>query len=143
MILNRQRRVRVPLVSLKKFLGRVRSLVDLPAGSLTVCFVTEVEITRLNQTYRGKSDPTDVLSFPAGRSADRNFSRSAAAYLGDIAISPVVARRNAQRFGRSLEGELRVLILHGVLHLMGFDHETDSGEMDRREARLRRRLRLD
>lgn len=143
MILNRQRRVRVPLVSLKRFLGRVRRLVDLPATSLTVCLVTEEEITRLNKTYRGKSAPTDVLSFPAGRSGNGDFSGSAARYLGDIAISPGVARRNAQRFGRSLEAELRILILHGVLHLMGFDHETDSGDMDRRESRLRRRLRLE
>lgn len=63
-------------------------------------------------------------------------------YLGDIAISPVVARRNAERFGRSLSIELRVLILHGVLHLLGYDHEVDSGEMERYEIRLRSRFKL-
>ncbi len=63
-------------------------------------------------------------------------------YLGDIAISPVVARRNAERFGRSLSLELRILILHGILHLLGYDHETDSGEMERYELELRSRFKL-
>jgi rRNA maturation RNase YbeY len=67
---------------------------------------------------------------------------SSASYLGDIAIAPGVALRNARRFGRTLPEELRILILHGVLHLMGHDHETDNGEMDRRETRLRRQLGL-
>jgi probable rRNA maturation factor len=64
------------------------------------------------------------------------------AFLGDIAISPATARRNAKKLGRSLPSELRVLILHGVLHLLGYDHETDCGLMDRVEGRLRRRLGL-
>jgi len=63
-------------------------------------------------------------------------------YIGDIAIAPAVARRNARRFGRSFEDEMRILILHGILHLMGYDHETDDGQMDRREQRLRRALGL-
>lgn len=63
-------------------------------------------------------------------------------YLGDIAISPVTARRNARRFGRTLPDELRILILHGVLHLLGYDHETDDGEMERVENRLRAKLGL-
>jgi len=63
-------------------------------------------------------------------------------YLGDIAIAPAVARRNALRFGRSFDHELRILILHGILHLLGYDHESDSGQMDRRENRLRRALGL-
>ena len=65
---------------------------------------------------------------------------SSASYLGDIAIAPVVARENARRLGRTLNDELRVLILHGILHLVGYDHETDNGEMERRELRLRRTL---
>ena len=63
-------------------------------------------------------------------------------YLGDIAISPTIARANARRHGRDLDDELRILMLHGVLHLLGYDHETDRGEMDRVEARVRRRLGL-
>jgi probable rRNA maturation factor len=68
--------------------------------------------------------------------------RSSASYLGDIAIAPAVARKNAHRFGRTLDDELRILILHGILHLMGYDHETDDGRMDRREQRLHRSLGL-
>ena len=63
-------------------------------------------------------------------------------YLGDIAIAPAVARRNALRFGRAFDHEMRILILHGILHLLGYDHETDAGQMDRREHRLRRDLGL-
>ena len=67
---------------------------------------------------------------------------AASGYLGDIAISPQTAQRNARRFGRTLPQELRILLLHGVLHLMGYDHETDRGQMERRERRLRRELGL-
>jgi len=67
-------------------------------------------------------------------------SISSASYLGDIAIAPVVARQNARLYGRTLDQEMRILILHGILHLMGYDHETDNGQMDRREQRLRRSL---
>jgi probable rRNA maturation factor len=77
-----------------------------------------------------------VLSFPAnGSKPNRNTE-----YVGDIAISPETARRNARRFSRTLPAEMRILILHGMIHLAGFDHETDSGEMERLERRLRRRL---
>jgi len=69
-------------------------------------------------------------------------SASSASYLGDIAIAPAVARQNARRFGRTFDDELRILILHGILHLMGYDHETDGGQMERSERRLRRRLGL-
>jgi rRNA maturation RNase YbeY len=69
-------------------------------------------------------------------------SRIAETYLGDIAIAPVTARRYAKKNGRSLNNELRVLILHGVLHLLGYDHETDRGEMDRIEQKMRRRFGL-
>ena len=62
--------------------------------------------------------------------------------MGDIAIAPAVARRNASRFGRTFDDEMRILILHGILHLMGYDHETDDGQMERRENKLRRELRL-
>lgn len=75
-------------------------------------------------------------------SASRRETPGGARYLGDIAIAPAVARSNARRFGRSFNTELRILILHGALHLVGYDHETDRGEMDRLERRLRRRLGL-
>jgi probable rRNA maturation factor len=148
MILNRQRSVRIARRPLEEFLGRVASELRLPESSVTVCFVSDAEIARMNETYRKKHGPTDVLSFPAeARKRPMALRRKAAAgaataYLGDIAISAATARRNAARFGRTFPAELRILILHGVLHLLGYDHETDRGQMDRVEAKLRRRLRL-
>lgn len=150
MILNRQRRIRIPMEELRKFLGRAQKQLELPADSLTVCLVTDAEIARWNRSYRGKHGPTDVLSFPVQEKQSpparggKSFAPSRArAYLGDIAIAPAVARRNARRGGRKFPDELRILILHGILHLMGYDHEIDTGQMDRRERRLRRTLALD
>lgn len=148
-ILNRQRAVRVSLPPLESFLRRIRREVRLDGRQVSICFVTDREIARLNRAYRGKNKATDVLSFPAGaqehRAPSSSFasSTSSSSFLGDIAISPAVARRNARRLGRTLPDELRILILHGVLHLLGYDHETDRGQMVRRERRLRRRLGLE
>lgn len=161
-ILNRQHAVRVPKRQLEEFLSRARQSLRLREGSLTVAFVTNAEIARWNRTYRHKHGPTDVLSFPTGaettdgkrrasRRPPRNHSEAAACshselakyYLGDIAIAPAIARRNARRFGRTFSQEMRILILHGILHLMGYDHETDKGQMDRRERQMRRQLKLD
>jgi probable rRNA maturation factor len=149
MVLNRQRRVPVPADDLELFLARARRALRLPADSVTVCLVTDAEIARWNRAYRGKPRPTDVLSFRAednrngsARNGRRKRAASQDSYLGDIAIAPAVARRNARRFGRTFDDEMRILILHGMLHLMGYDHETDTGQMDRREQRLRRALGL-
>ena len=73
---------------------------------------------------------------------DAAAANHSAQYIGDIAIAPAVAKRNASRFGRSFDDEMRILILHGILHLMGYDHEADDGQMERRENKLRRELRL-
>ncbi|MGA8037613.1 MAG: rRNA maturation RNase YbeY [Candidatus Acidiferrales bacterium] len=154
MILNCQREVRVSIKSLGKFLGRAQSRLRLSQDSLTVALVSNSAIARWNRSYRGKNRPTDVLSFPVQsdspkRPAKRTAKRPKAAprsgedqYLGDIAIAPAVARANAARFGRTFETEMRILILHGILHLMGYDHETDTGQMERRERLLRRDLGL-
>jgi probable rRNA maturation factor len=145
MVLNRQRSVRVPVKDLTRFLARARRALRLPAESVSVCLVTDSKIARWNRDYRGKPGPTDVLSFPAeerNRGGPKPAKPSAGPYLGDIVIAPAVARRNARRFGRSFGQEMRILILHGMLHLMGYDHETDTGQMDRREQRLRRSLGL-
>lgn len=150
MIFNRQRRTQVPLAELQQFLARARRTLHLPAGSFAVCLVTNAQIARWNRCYRGKTGPTDVLSFPveAARKPSRKNSRSNGNqpvdgnYLGDIAIAPAVARRNARRFGRTFEQEMHILVLHGMLHLMGYDHETDRGQMDRREQKTRRVLGL-
>lgn len=127
-MVNRQRGVAVRPRPLRTFLARACELVLPRAAGVAVCLVSDAEIARLNRTYRGKGGATDVLSFPADGTG------------GDIAISPAAARRNARSLGHSVPEELRVLILHGVLHLAGYDHETDQGEMERRELRLRRRL---
>jgi probable rRNA maturation factor len=153
MIVNHQRAVRIRTTALETYSKRVAKLVKLPADSLTICFVENREIARWNRDYRGKKGPTDVLSFPI-QGTNRHRPRRARSkeffsaetpsvlYVGDIAISPEIAKRNAARFGRTVDAELRILILHGMLHLLGFDHETDHGEMDRREAWLRRQLGL-
>lgn len=145
MILNRQRAVGVSPAQLSRFLARVQRTLRLTKDSVAVCLIEDREIARLNQKYRRKRGSTDVLSFPVNgnRKPGRNGKgTSRAAFLGDIAISPAVARRNARDGGRPTSEELRILILHGVLHLLGYDHETDNGQMERYEARLRRKLGL-
>jgi probable rRNA maturation factor len=148
MILNCQRAVRLARRPLESFLRRVKSELGLQEAGLTVCLVSDAEIARMNETFRKKKGPTDVLSFPMlARQRPvrlRRGSKSArpGEYLGDIAISPATAKRYAKKYGRKLSSELHVLILHGVLHLLGYDHETDRGEMDRVERKLRKRLGL-
>jgi probable rRNA maturation factor len=158
MMVNQQTRISVPFRDLEKFFARAQRRLRLPKDALTVCFVSDSQMARWNRAYRGKSGPTDVLSFPTdGSQSTRNASKptkrqrnrlfaasngGSEKYLGDIAIAPAVAKRNARRFGRTFRDEMRILILHGILHLMGYDHEADDGQMDRREKRLRRELRL-
>lgn len=152
MVSNRQRDVRVQIRSLNKFFTRAIKELRLSEGAAAVCLVTNVQIAKWNAAYRRKNKPTDVLSFPAndepspnlnGRRKSRrtrSSSTSSSSYLGDIAIAPAVARRNAHLYGRTFDQEMCILILHGILHLMGYDHETDTGQMERREQRLRRTL---
>jgi probable rRNA maturation factor len=156
MILNRQRQVKISISGLEEFSTTVRRLLRIPPSALTICLVTNAEMAKWNRVYRGKNRPTDVLSFatdePRSKQRIRKFSGKRASsasraasgprYLGDIAIAPVVARRNARSLGRDFDAEMRILILHGILHLMGYDHETDQGQMDRREMRLRRHFGL-
>jgi probable rRNA maturation factor len=148
MILNRQREVRVTRGPLESFLRRIKKELGLAKTDLTVCLVSDAEMARLNRNFRKKQGTTDVLSFPAFAARKplrlRRNSRTAKTgeYLGDVAISPATARRYAKKYERELASELRVLILHGVLHLLGYDHETDHGEMDKTERKLRKRLGL-
>jgi probable rRNA maturation factor len=136
MIINRQRRVPVSIPPLQQFHERVRRELGFAPESVTIQLISDAAMARLNETYRKKQGPTDVLSFPA----DGNRPDPDAEYVGDIAISPETARRNARRFARTLPAEMRILILHGMIHLAGYDHETDHGKMDRFERRLRKRL---
>lgn len=148
MILNRQRAVRLARGPLESFLRRVKAELGLGQAGITVCLVSDTEIAQMNETFLKKKGSTDVLSFPSGerrrpaRFGGGRFQIKAGEDLGDIAISPVTARRYAKKHGRRLPGELRFLILHGTLHLLGYDHETDRGEMDRMERKLRKRLGL-
>ena len=101
-------------------------------GDVTIALVSDRRIRALNRQFRGKDDATDVLSFPSG---ERGF-------LGDIVIAAGVARRQAREAGHTLQTEFRVLALHGLLHLLGYDHESDDGKMARVEARLRKKAGL-
>jgi len=111
-------------------------------GKVAVLLTDDDRIRELNRQFRKKNAPTDVLSFPAinwnGEARNGHANQSA----GDLAISLDTAARQAESFGHSLAIEVKVLILHGALHLAGFDHETDSGEMARLENRLRKRFDL-
>ena len=102
------------------------------AGSLAARLTSDAEVRRLNRRFRGKDKSTDVLSFPGETTADGY-------HVGDIVISVPTARRQAAEAGHSVERELKVLLLHGLLHCLGYDHETDGGDMERREKRLRRK----
>ena len=143
---NRQRVVRVRVGPLGEFLQNIRREIGLGPECVAVRLIGDGEMGRLNESYRKKKGPTDVLSFPAIADSTKpgtlrqQVRKARGEFLGDIAISPKVARRNAKSLGRQLPEELKVLILHGVLHLLGYDHETDRGEMERVEMRLRRKL---
>src|SRR5262249_37588812 len=102
------------------------------AGDVTVAIVPDARVRALNRTYRAKDKATDVLSFPSGPSPKSEV------FLGDIVIARGVARRQAKDAGHPEATEWRVLALHGFLHLLGYDHETDDGRMARVESRLRR-----
>ena len=109
--------------------------------SFDILITGDAELRRLNRDFRGNDYPTDVLSFPAALQSEPRPSGSGA-FLGDIAISLARARVQAREFGHAIEQEVQILMLHGVLHLMGHDHETDSGAMARAEKRWRAKLGL-
>jgi probable rRNA maturation factor len=120
--------------ALGRWLGR--SAPASARGGVAIAIVADRAMREMNRRYRGVDRATDVLSFPAETAVRRS------AHLGDIAIASGVAQRQARAHGHSLQTELRVLALHGLLHLLGYDHESDDGQMHRVEARLRRRAGL-
>ena len=117
--------------ALALFAGKARRAVRL-RGEVSIRITSSREMRELNRRFRRKNKPTDVLSFPS------NLPK----WAGDIAISAEIAAANAAQLGHSTETELKILILHGLLHLAGYDHETDRGEMQARETKLRRQLKL-
>lgn len=120
--------------SLERFVVRAKRAVGL-RGAVTVLVTTSTELRSLNHRFRGKDKPTDVLSFPAEMISRGRFA-------GDVAISADIAAKNARRLGHTPAEEIKVLTLHGLLHLAGYDHEADDGTMARREGRLREQLGL-
>jgi probable rRNA maturation factor len=152
-ITNRQNKITVHTAGVRGFVRRLSAELRLNGRWFNVCFVEDSDIRRLNEEFRGKSKPTDVLSFPwqdSGLSRFRAVSEKGgqedgwrdefAGFLGDIVISPETARRNAAAAGHSVGNEIHWLILHGALHLLGYDHATDHGEMTALELVLRERL---
>ncbi|MCG6921827.1 MAG: rRNA maturation RNase YbeY [Acidobacteria bacterium] len=130
-ILNRQRRQRIDAPRLRRVLRGAGKTLGV-GGEVSVVLAGDRLLRRLNRDFRGKDRPTDVLSFP-GAGGDEG--------LGDVVISVPTAARNARRLGHSVPRELDILTLHGFLHVLGYDHETDDGTMERLERRLRGQLR--
>lgn len=144
MVIDRQNSVALSLPAIRAYVGKLRAALRLGGRHFNLCFVNDREMKRLNAAFRKKRRPTDVLSFPwkeeevnaanGPRPAElRNF-------LGDVVISIETAWRNARAEGHTLRNEIRWLMLHGLLHLLGYDHETDAGEMTTLEHRLRDEL---
>ena len=121
-------------LALRRFVARARRAAGLKGG-VNVLLTSSAEMKSLNRRFRGKDQPTDVLSFPAEPGAQEQFA-------GEIAISAEIAAQNARALGHSPAEEVKILMLHGVLHLRGYDHECDNGRMARREKQLRAKLRL-
>ena len=131
-LVNRQRRLKIDSVAWATFATKALAAIGNSESSATIAFVSDKRIRELNRQFRGIDKTTDVLSFPADGPDELN--------LGDIAISAETAATQAKENGLSFDDEIAQLILHGLLHLSGYDHETDNGEMNRLELRLRRNL---
>lgn len=136
-VVNRQRKMTVDCERWRAFTARALKVVHAGGAGVTVAFVSDRTMRGLNRRWRGKSGTTDVLSFPSGQD---EFEKSEGLSLGDVVISAEQAARQAAANGLDFDGEVAQLILHGLLHLCGYDHETDGGEMNALELKLRRRL---
>ena len=134
MVIFRKRVPDVAELALNRFVARARRVARLP-GAVNVMITSSAEMKSLNRRFRGKDKPTDVLSFSAEPDLQKQFA-------GEIAISAEIATQNARALGHSPAEEIKILILHGLLHLRGYDHECDNGKMARREKQLRAELRL-
>jgi len=138
-VLNRQRRYPIQVSSLNRFLLRLCHRLGISDKEFVVLLTNDRAIRRLNRRFRNQYKATDVLTFPGNTSPDQGLGLENG-YLGDIIISVERAQRQALEKKHTLERELRILAIHGALHLLGHDHETDNGQMRRKELRLRREL---
>jgi probable rRNA maturation factor len=134
-IINRQRRHRINRSRWREFGEHSLKMISKKKQDATVVFVSDNAIKKLNREFRGRNRATDVLSFPHHAEAFENQT-----HLGEVVISLSRAQAQAKENGLSLANEVEQLILHGLLHLCGYDHETDQGEMNRLELRLRKKL---
>jgi len=144
-VVNRQRLARIDARRVARLVDTTLGAVGRADANLTVAFVRNRVIRDLNRKFRGNDRVTDVLSFPAedelGDASDLSLNGSGVSkFLGDIVISTDTALKQAADAGHSFEREVNELVIHGVLHLCGYDHETDRGQMNRLELRLRRKL---
>jgi len=130
-VFNRQRRFAVDAAALESVADRALAAVGRPGAEMSVTVTNDRRLHELNRVYRGKDKPTDVLSFPYDEEGGP---------VGDVVISVDRALAQADERGHSLQRELELLTLHGTLHVCGYDHETDDGEMNGLERRLRRRF---
>lgn len=155
-LVNLQRKVQIKGADFLPFAKQLTDLVEAANKEFSIAFISDRRMKELNNLFRGKNSTTDVLSFP--HEPDEFESKSDAftrendegltpegvthTYLGDIVISVEQAQKQAEENGLTLEGEIKQLILHGLLHLCDYDHETDSGEMNARELELRKKLKI-
>ncbi len=144
MIVNLQRKIKIEAKAFSPFAEALLGAVEeIEGGEFSVAFVSDRRMRELNKFFRGKDATTDVLSFPHvpdDWNAGILPAMSEARFFGDIVISIEQAARQAEENNLTLENEIKQLMLHGVLHLCGYDHETDDGEMNARELKLRDRL---
>jgi len=138
-VVNRQRKLTLDCDRWKSFISKALKILPAENAGVTVAFISDRSMRKLNRTWRGEAATTDVLSFPARQ---EKWEESEGRTLGEIAISVEQARTQAKEHGLTLENEVEQLLLHGLIHLCGYDHETDSGEMNRLELRLRRKLNI-
>jgi len=136
-VVNRQRKLPLDCTHWQAFVEKAWHVIPSNADGVTVAFVSDRSMRELNQLWRHKPGTTDVLSFPVEQD---DFEKAEGSSLGDVVISVEQAMRQAKENGLTLDQEIAQLILHGLLHLCGYDHTTDSGEMNRLELRLRRKL---
>jgi probable rRNA maturation factor len=134
LVILQKRVVGLTQLALDRFVTRARRAAGVRA-EVNVLVTSNDELQELNRRFRGKDQPTDVLSFPA-------LPGLKPQYAGDIAISAEIAAHNARALGHTVAEEIKILVLHGMLHLRGYDHERDDGRMARREKKLRGDLRL-
>ncbi|MCZ2391837.1 MAG: rRNA maturation RNase YbeY [Acidobacteria bacterium] len=133
-VIDLQRKVKFDIAAIRAFAASLPEKIPQAAGSeFSVAFISDDRMKQLNAAFRGKASTTDVLSFPFEAEPFEPETKN----LGDIVISAEQARKQAAENGLSLENEIKQLILHGVLHLCGYDHETDNGEMNALELELR------